>query len=150
MMAKFEKNTDKNNVSESVIGSEMEIFGDIKCNGIMRVVGKVKGTINCSELIVEQNAYIKGNISAGSVSIDGDVTGVVKTKAIEISSNASFAGEVFYARIAIDSGANLEAKLNHDPAGEKARQNTKMKPTESENKQVKSESQPKDPISPNG
>ena len=59
-------------------------------------------------------------ISASSVSIDGDVSGIIKTEAIEISSNASFSGEVFYARIAIDSGANLEAKLNHDPSGEKA------------------------------
>ena len=136
-MAKLEKNAVSAMISESVIGSEMEIIGDIKCNGIMRVVGKLEGTINCSELVVEENATINGMISASSVSIDGDVTGIIKTEAIEISSNASFSGEVFYARIAIDSGANLEAKLNHDPSGEKARKSVKTTVNEIDPKSAK-------------
>ena len=40
-MAKLDKNSIQKRMSESVIGSEMEIVGDIKCNGIMRVVGKL-------------------------------------------------------------------------------------------------------------
>ena len=143
-MAKLEKNTVSAMVSESVIGSEMEIIGDIKCNGIMRVVGKLEGTINCSELVVEENATINGMISASSVSIDGDVTGIIKTEAIEISSNASFSGEVFYARIAIDSGANLEAKLNHDPSGEKARKSVKPNVNEIDPKPTKTANSPSD------
>ena len=143
-MAKLEKNAVNAMVSESVIGSEMEIVGDIKCNGIMRVVGKLEGTINCSELVVEENATINGMISASSVSIDGDVTGIIKTEAIEISSNASFSGEVFYARIAIDSGANLEAKLNHDPSGEKARKSVKTTVNEIDPKPAKTVSSPSD------
>ena len=143
-MAKLEKNAVSGMVSESVIGSEMEIVGDIKCNGIMRVVGKLEGTINCSDLVVEENATINGMISASSVSIDGDVTGIIKTEAIEISSNASFSGEVFYARIAIDSGANLEAKLNHDPSGEKARKSVKTTVNEIDPKPAKTVSSPSD------
>ena len=141
-MAKLEKNAVSSIVSESVIGSEMEIIGDIKCNGIMRVVGKLEGTINCSELVVEENATINGMISASSVSIDGDVTGIIKTEAIEISSNASFSGEVFYARIAIDSGANLEAKLYHDPSGEKARKSVKPTVNEIDPKPTKTANSP--------
>ena len=143
-MAKLEKNAVSAIVSESVIGSEMEIVGDIKCNGIMRVVGKLEGTINCSELVVEENATINGMISASSVSIDGDVTGIIKTEAIEISSTASFSGEVFYARIAIDSGANLEAKLNHDPSGDKARKSGKPTVNEVDPKTAKAANSPSD------
>ena len=143
-MAKLEKNAVSGMVSESVIGSEMEIVGDIKCNGIMRVVGKLEGTINCSDLVVEENATINGMISASSVSIDGDVTGIIKTEAIEISSNASFSGEVFYVRIAIDSGASLEAKLNHDPSGEKARKSIKLTANEIDPKTAKTVSSPSD------
>lgn len=143
-MAKLEKNTTYNASSESVIGSEMEIIGDIKCNGIMRVVGKLKGTVNCSQLIVEENAKISGIISAGSVSIDGNVTGTIKTEAIEISSNASFNGDVFYARIAIDSGANLEAKLFYDPSGDKARKLMKPSPNQAEPKSAKIDNRPSD------
>jgi cytoskeletal protein CcmA (bactofilin family) len=141
-MTKLEKNATNRMSSESVIGSEMEIVGDIKCNGIMRVVGKLDGTINCSELIVEENAKITGEISADSVSVDGNVTGIIKTEAIEISSNASFSGEVFYARIAIDSGANLEAKLNHDPSGEKARKSLKPAANETDPKPAKTVNPP--------
>ena len=141
-MAKLDKKTPAGMSSESVIGSEMEIVGDIKCNGIMRVVGKLEGTINCSELIVEKNAKIIGAISAASVSIDGDVTGTIKTEAIEISSNASFSGEVYYARIAIDSGANLEAKLNHDPSGEKGRKSVKPDASETDPKPAKTGNPP--------
>ena len=119
----------------------MEIVGDIKCNGIMRVVGKLKGTINCSDLIVEEDAIVKATISANSVSIGGTVSGTIKTEALEISSNASFNGEVFYERIAIDSGANLEAKLNHDPSGEKARNHTKPKTGETVSKSTKGDNQ---------
>ena len=140
-MAKLDKNSTQNRMSESVIGSEMEIVGDIKCNGIMRVVGKLKGTINCSDLIVEEDAIVKATISANSVSIGGNVSGTVKTEALEISSNASFNGEVFYERIAIDSGANLEAKLNYDPSGEKARSHTKPKTGETVSKSTKGDTQ---------
>ncbi len=140
-MAKLEKNTNQNRMSESVIGSEMEIIGDIKCNGIMRVVGKLKGTINCSDLIVEENANVKATISANSVSVNGNVSGVIKTEAIEISSNASFNGELFYERIAIDSGANMEAKLNYDPSGEKARKYPKSKSFETDSIESKEETQ---------
>ena len=62
-MAKLEKNTNQGRISESVIGSGMEIVGDIKCNGIMRVVGKLKGTINCSELIIEEDANVNATIA---------------------------------------------------------------------------------------
>ena len=140
-MAKLEKNTNQNRMSESVIGSEMEIIGDIKCNGIMRVVGKLKGTINCSDLIVEENANVKATISANSVSVNGNVSGVIKTQAIEISSNASFNGELFYERIAIDSGANMEAKLNYDPSGEKAQKYPKPKSPETDTIESKEETQ---------
>ena len=141
-MAKLEKNTTQNRMSESVIGSEMEIVGEIKCNGIMRVVGKLKGTINCSELIVEETANVKATISANSVSVNGNVSGIIKTEAIEISSNASFDGELFYERIAIDSGANMEAKLNFDPSGEKARKLSKPKSSEPDITDNKEEIQP--------
>ena len=141
-MAKLEKNTNQNRMSESVIGSEMEIVGDIKCNGIMRVVGKLKGTINCSELIVEENADVKATISANSVSVNGNVSGIIKTEAIEISSNASFDGELFYERIAIDSGANMDAKLNYDPSGEKARKHGKPKSAGTDSKLIKEETPP--------
>lgn len=138
-MAKLEKSTAQNRMSESVIGSEMEIVGEIKCNGIMRVVGKLKGTINCSELIVEENADVQATITANSVSVNGTVIGIIKTGAIEISSNASFNGELFYERIAIDSGANMDAKLNYDPSGEKARKLVKPKSAEIDSKLIKDE-----------
>ena len=138
-MAKLEKSTAQNRMSESVIGSEMEIVGKIKCNGIMRVVGKLKGTINCSELIVEENADVQATITANSVSVNGTVIGIIKTGAIEISSNASFNGELFYERIAIDSGANMDAKLNYDPSGEKARKLVKPKSAEIDSKLIKDE-----------
>ena len=140
-MAKLEKNTNQDRISESVIGSDMEIVGDIKCNGIMRVVGKLKGTINCSELIVEEDANVNATISANSVSVNGNVRGSIKTDTVEISSSASFNGVLFYKRIAIDSGANLEAKLNYDPSGEKARKYVKPKSIETDSKIIKEETQ---------
>ena len=141
-MAKLEKNTNQGRISESVIGSDMEIVGDIKCNGIMRVVGKLKGTINCSELIVEEDANVNATISANSVIVNGNVSGSIKTDAVEISSSASFNGVLFYKRIAIDSGANLEAKLNYDPSGEKARKHDKPKSTGTDSTLIKEETPP--------
>ena len=105
------------------------------------VVGKLKGTINCSELIVEEDAIVNATISANSVSVNGNVSGSIKTDAVEISSSASFNGMLFYKRIAIDSGANLEAKLNYDPSGEKARKYVKPKSIETDSKIIKEETQ---------
>ncbi len=93
---------------------------------------------------MEENAKIIGDISADSVSIDGDVTGTIKTEAIEISSNASFSGEVYYERIAIDSGAKLEAKLNHDPSGDKARKSVKPAASETDLKPARTGNPPSD------
>ena len=124
-MLKQGKNMTGNSLGESVIGSEMEITGDVKCNGIMRVIGKLDGTINCIGLFVENDATINGTISARSVSIDGNVIGTVKTEALDISKTASFNGNLYYSRIAVDSGAMVEANLIFDPTGAKAKEHAK-------------------------
>ena len=60
----FSRNSEKGQksyVSSSVIGTEMQIKGNIKCSGNLVIKGKVNGNIECENINLASEGNLKGN-----------------------------------------------------------------------------------------
>ena len=49
----------KNSTSNSVIGTEMQINGNIKCSGNLTVKGKVKGNVECDNINISAEEILE-------------------------------------------------------------------------------------------
>src|SRR5262245_49899981 len=69
-----------NAATRSCIGSGMSIVGNIECNGRAQAVGRIKGELRASDVLVGDGAQIEGNVIAQ------DVTAAVASRAPSVPS----------------------------------------------------------------
>ena len=105
----------------SVIGPGMEITGDIKCDGTVRVEGKVEGSIRATKsVVVGQTGSVTGDIETQDVVVGGAVTGtVVGASRVELHDTCRVRGDIQSRRIKLDEGGHVEGRL-HMGKGAKA------------------------------
>ena len=110
----FSRDSDKpskSSNSSSVIGTEMQISGNIKCNGNLVLKGKVKGNIECENMSISAEGNLKGNIKAFQCIIGGNFEGDVFADSLAIESDASIKGNMYYNNLRAQPGAKLEVQL---------------------------------------
>jgi len=100
------------NSDASVIGTEMQINGNIKCQGSLVIKGTVKGNIECDEIRLASEGELKGSIKSKDSEISGKFEGNIFSDTISIGSTAKIKGQINYNKLQADSGAKLEAELN--------------------------------------
>lgn len=107
------------NVTESVIDSQVEIVGTVKTAGSLRIDGKLQGDLNCGgDATIGKTAQIKGNINVNSVSIAGTVTGNITAKdRIEMKASARVMGDIKAKRLAVEDGVTFVGKSEVNPSG---------------------------------
>lgn len=114
----FKKN--ENNIQSTIdtlIGEDTQITGDLQFSGGLRIDGELKGNIsesniNPSTLIISENGYVEGAISASKVIINGNIVGPVKaTQFIELQPKSKVTGDVYYKALEMHTGAVVEGKL---------------------------------------
>ena len=110
----FSRDTDKiqrTQTSNSVIGVEMQINGNIKCSGNLVLKGKVKGNIECDHINISSEGDLKGNIKSLYSSIGGKFVGDVFADTLAIESTASIRGNLYYNNLKAQRGAKLDVQL---------------------------------------
>jgi cytoskeletal protein CcmA (bactofilin family) len=126
-MARDQKNeTPARELSDvvSVIGPGMEIVGDIKCDGTVRVEGKVKGSIKATKsVVVGAGGTITGDIETQDVVVAGTVDGTVAgASRVELQETCSVRGDIRSRRIKLDEGGRVEGRLHMGADGAEASQ----------------------------
>jgi len=98
----------------SVIGPGMEIVGDIRCDGTVRVEGKVEGSIKATKsVVVGKGGRITGDIETQDVVIAGTVAGtVVGASRVELQETCKVEGDIKSRRIKLDEGGRVEGRLH--------------------------------------
>lgn len=98
----------------SVIGPGMEIVGDIKCDGTVRVEGKVKGSIKATKsVVVGTGGTITGDIETQDVVVAGTVDGTVSgASRVELQETCRVQGDIRSRRIKLDEGGRVEGRLH--------------------------------------
>lgn len=126
----FSRDSDKpikSSSSSSVIGTEMQINGNIKCSGNLVLKGKVKGNVECDNINISSEGNLKGNIKALQSSIGGNFEGDVFADTLAIESTANIKGKLHYNNLKAQPGANLEVELIQGLDNPKSQAKTKSK-----------------------
>ena len=91
----------------TIIGKGSAISGNMKVNGFIRIDGDIDGSLETDgNVIVGENARIRGDLTAKSVIIGGIIKGNIKaTESVKILSDAAVIGDVLSHKIQIDGSA---------------------------------------------
>ena len=132
--AMFSRDSDKKekpSSSSSVIGTEMHINGNIKCQGNLVIKGQVKGNIVCENVSISSEGKLKGNIKSQQSVIGGFFEGDVFSESLAIESSANIKGNLYYNKLQAQPGANLDVQLIMGLEKEKKEVAKKQSPTKS-------------------
>lgn len=101
----------------SIVASDMAVIGDLETEGVVRIEGRVKGTVRVgSQILVAQGATIEGDLHTQEAIIAGTVTGGIHASdRVELQATAVVAGDIHTARIAIIEGAKVSGEVKMDP-----------------------------------
>ncbi len=105
------------NSSKNVLGSDVEIKGNLKFSGELTFEGKLDGEIHTDgTLHLGDSAVINGNISAQSVVVRGKITGNISAKEkIDIKSKTELFGDIRAAKLAVEEGVTFVGKTEVNP-----------------------------------
>jgi cytoskeletal protein CcmA (bactofilin family) len=125
---------DNTTAPQSVIATEVEIHGTIRCCGSLRIDGKLDGELHCNgDALIGKSATIKGNLTVNSVSIEGAVEGNITAKdRIEMKSTARVTGDIRAKRLSVEDGVTFIGKSEVNPSGSPLATAVAAAPTEAE------------------
>jgi cytoskeletal protein CcmA (bactofilin family) len=105
------------NPSQNVLGSEVELKGNLRFTGELTFDGKLEGEISTDgNLNLGDNAVISGNIQAGSVVVRGKINGTITAAdKIEIKSNTELFGDIHANKLVIEEGVTFVGKSDVNP-----------------------------------
>lgn len=106
-----------NGASKNVLGSDVEIKGNIKFTGELTLDGKLEGEVHTEGVLnLGDSAVINGNITAQTVVVRGKVNGnIVAKDKIEIKAKAELFGDIRSAKLAIEEGVTFVGKTEVNP-----------------------------------
>lgn len=100
----------------SIIASDMTVIGDLETEGVVRVEGRVRGTVRAgTQVLVASGAVIEGDLHALEAVIAGQVSGAIHARErVELQATALVAGDVLTPRISIIEGARITGEVKMD------------------------------------
>ena len=100
----------------SIIASDMTVVGDLETEGIVRIEGRVRGTVRVGQqVLVATGAVIEGDLHTQEAVIAGQVSGAIYAKdRVELQASAVVAGDILTPRIAIVEGARVSGEVKMD------------------------------------
>jgi cytoskeletal protein CcmA (bactofilin family) len=103
----------------SIIASDMTVIGDLETEGVVRVEGRVRGTVRAAaQVLVAAGAVIEGDLHTQEAVVAGQVSGaIVARERIELQATAVVAGDIHTPRIAIVEGAKVSGEVKMDVSG---------------------------------
>ncbi len=103
---------------ESIIGKEAEFKGTVTGKGSIRIEGKVDGKIDVGgEVLTHQDAVIKADIKARSITIGCKVEGNIDCKgSVELLSSGTLKGDVKASDLTIAEGAFFDGQCKMVPS----------------------------------
>lgn len=104
---------------KTIIGEDVEISGNIKCESNIQINGKLNGDLNCGgQAMIGNASAIKGNMSIETVSIMGQVNGNITAKdKIDLKSTARLHGDIRAKRLTVEDGVTFVGKVEVNPSG---------------------------------
>lgn len=98
----------------SILGNQTFFQGKLILKGEARLAGQVEGTIIAEDvLIIEEGAYIRGDLQGSFVEICGEFEGnILVTDTLKIAASAKILGEIAAKKLIVEEGARLKGQIN--------------------------------------
>lgn len=96
----------------TIISRGVKIEGKITSSGNIRVDGEIQGDIfSQSNITIGEDAKVNGQINANSITIGGNVSGIVRAKEkLILDSKSNLKGDIFTKSLVIEEGAKFDGK----------------------------------------
>jgi cytoskeletal protein CcmA (bactofilin family) len=110
----------------TVIGEGVQLDGDLRFSGVVRVYGTLKGKISAqaeSSIVLMESAVVEGELDVDSIVVAGFVRGDIRARSrVSIEGTGRVIGNIETPKIAIDFGAYLEGetKMAEGKVGKRA------------------------------
>ena len=103
--------------SKNVLGSDVEIKGNLKFSGELTFEGKLDGEIHTDgTLNLGDTAVVNGNIDAQAVIVRGKINGNITAKEkIEIKAKAELFGDIRASKLSVEEGVTFVGKTEVNP-----------------------------------
>lgn len=97
----------------SIIARDMQVTGDMVTEGVLKVEGRVNGTIKAAaQVIISPGALIEGDIETREAVVAGEVAGAIRAEErVELQATALVTGDITTPKIAILEGGRLTGAL---------------------------------------
>jgi cytoskeletal protein CcmA (bactofilin family) len=98
----------------SIIGPGMQVVGDCRTEGTLRVEGSVKGTIHAGKAVVlGKDGVVDGDISTQDAVVGGRVTGsIVAESRLELQATCHVEGEIRARRLKLEEGGKVNGTVH--------------------------------------
>lgn len=98
----------------SVIGPGMEIVGDVRSDGTIRVEGHVEGSVKAAKsVVIGRDGVVDGDVETQDVVVAGKVAGTITAESrVELQESCRVEGDIRSRRIKLDEGGRVEGRLH--------------------------------------
>ena len=100
-----------NNINQSILAKDVKINGSLESTDYIDFSGHLTGTLKSSTINLKPSSYVKGTITADTITVEGEVDGDIQAKDIYIKSTAKIKGNIRYQNIDIQNGSIINADL---------------------------------------
>ncbi len=103
----------------AVIGSSIQINGDLRGDEDLRIEGDVSGTVELrnNSLTIGKEGKVKAGVFAKSIAVDGETQGdLYATDRVSVHVNARVQGNIIAPKVSIEEGAHFKGSIEMDPA----------------------------------
>ena len=115
---RIKNSTTMQNSSESnkidIIEKSTKIVGEITSKADFRIDGSVEGKIVTSgKVVIGEEGSVIGRIDCSNSDIAGSIDGIIDVSGIlSLKSSSKVKGEVLVGKLAVESGANVDANIS--------------------------------------
>ena len=113
----------------SVIGTDLNVIGNLQSKGEIQIEGQVQGDLLASRIVIGPNAKITGGLVADDIVVHGTVQGSIRGLRVTLQSNSRVEGDVFHQSLAIEQGAYFEGKSRRSENPKESQKSNGATPT---------------------
>ena len=114
----------------SIIATGMKVTGDIDSTGVVKVEGRVEGSIRSArQVLVGRQGVVQGDIETREAIIGGTVEGTIAAgERVEIQATAVVSGDVITRTIVIAEGGKINGSVKMEEPRTTSRSGASMPP----------------------
>lgn len=100
----------------SIIAHDMAVVGDLQAEGVVKVEGRVTGTIKAgNQVLIAPGSTVEGDVHTKEAVVGGEVRGTIHaTERVELQATAVVQGDIVTPRIAILEGGRVTGEVKMD------------------------------------